>query len=109
MLYVNPDGHEWKRAKWNWMIRNYWKYSEKLMVKSAGLLICDSQNIQKYIQKYYAEYQPETIYISYGCDSKPDILKGNSFKLQNWYKKYAIIEKNIILQLEDLFLKIIMK
>ena len=41
-LYINPDGHEWKRAKWNWLIRKYWKLSEKLMVKHADLLICDS-------------------------------------------------------------------
>lgn len=42
-LYINPDGHEWKRAKWNWLIRKYWKLSEKLMVKHADLLICDSR------------------------------------------------------------------
>ena len=40
-VYVNPDGHEWKRAKWNKLIRMYWKLSEKLMVKSADLLVCD--------------------------------------------------------------------
>ena len=44
-VFVNPDGHEWKRAKWNWAIRQYWKVSEKLMVKHADLLICDSVNI----------------------------------------------------------------
>ena len=32
-LYVNPDGHEWLRAKWNGLIKKYWKISEKLMVK----------------------------------------------------------------------------
>lgn len=41
-FFVNPDGHEWKRAKWNQAIRKYWKFSEKLMVKHADLLICDS-------------------------------------------------------------------
>ena len=30
-LFVNPDGHEWKRAKWNRIIRKYWKISEKLI------------------------------------------------------------------------------
>ena len=23
-LYVNPDGHEWLRKKWNWIIKKYW-------------------------------------------------------------------------------------
>lgn len=50
-LYVNPDGHEWKRAKWNRLIKKYWKLSEKLMVKHADLLICDSKNIEKYIKE----------------------------------------------------------
>ena len=48
VLYVNPDGHEWKRAKWSKPVRRYWKYSEGLMVKNADLLICDSKNIEKY-------------------------------------------------------------
>ncbi|MFQ9510157.1 MAG: DUF1972 domain-containing protein, partial [Lachnospiraceae bacterium] len=43
-LYVNPDGHEWKRAKWSVPVRKYWKISEKLMVKAVDLLICDSKN-----------------------------------------------------------------
>ena len=53
-VYVNPDGHEWKRAKWNAVIRKYWKESERLMVKHADLLICDSVNIEKYIKNDYA-------------------------------------------------------
>ena len=36
-LYINPDGHEWLRAKWNGLIKKYWKISEKLMVKYADL------------------------------------------------------------------------
>ena len=48
---VNPDGHEWLRAKWSLPVRKYWKISEQLMVKHADLLICDSKNIESYIQK----------------------------------------------------------
>lgn len=28
-LYINPDGHEWMRAKWSAPVRKYWKISEK--------------------------------------------------------------------------------
>lgn len=52
-IYINPDGHEWKRKKWNKFIRRYWKYSEKNMVKYCDLVICDSINIEKYIHKEY--------------------------------------------------------
>lgn len=45
-VYVNPDGHEWMRAKWPAPVRKYWKISEQLMVKHADLLVCDSKNIE---------------------------------------------------------------
>lgn len=52
-VFVNRDGHEFKRAKWNWFIRQYWKLSERLMIKNADYVVCDSQNIEKYIQEDY--------------------------------------------------------
>lgn len=48
---MNPDGHEWLRAKWPLLVRKYWKLSEQLMVKHCDLLICDSKNIEKYIHE----------------------------------------------------------
>ena len=46
-IYVNPDGHEWLRAKWSALVRKYWKISEHMMVKHCDLVICDSVNIEK--------------------------------------------------------------
>lgn len=86
-LYVNPDGHEWKRAKWNALIKKYWKLSEKLMVKYADLLICDSINIQEYIKEDYKQYNPNTTFIAYGSDTKKSTLEDNDEKLLNWYKE----------------------
>ena len=67
-LYINPDGHEWKRSKWSMPIRAYWKFSEKLMVKHADLLICDSRGIEDYIKTEYAEYNPKTTFVAYGAE-----------------------------------------
>lgn len=89
-LYVNPDGHEWKRAKWNYLIKKYWKLSEKLMVKHADLLICDSLNIEKYIKEDYKRYNPKTTFIAYGSETKKSLLLDDDEKLLNWYN-----EKNI--------------
>ena len=89
-LYVNPDGHEWKRAKWNYLKKIYWKLSEKLMVKHADLLICDSLNIEKYIKKEYKKYNPKTIFIAYGAETKKSLLSDDNEKLLNWNN-----EKNI--------------
>lgn len=96
-LFVNPDGHEWKRGKWNATIRRYWKMSEKLMVKHADLLVCDSMNIEKYIQEEYKEYNPKTTFIAYGADIERSILDDNDEKLINWYKEKGIKAKEYYL------------
>lgn len=43
-VFLNPDGHEWMRARWAAPIRKYWKISEQMMVKYCDLAICDSVN-----------------------------------------------------------------
>lgn len=85
-LFVNPDGHEWKRDKWNALIKKYWKLSEKLMVKHADLLVCDSKNIEKYIKTDYQKYNPKTTFIAYGADMNKSKLKDDDEKLLKWYK-----------------------
>lgn len=104
MLFVNPDGHEWKRAKWNRAIQKYWKFSEKGMVKHADLLICDSKNIERYIQEEYKKYQPKTTFIAYGTNcrqedeaSAQEKEKQETTKLKEWYMKFDIKEKNYYL------------
>ena len=43
ILLVNPDGLEWKRAKWSKPVQSYLKYSEKEMTKYANLIISDNR------------------------------------------------------------------
>lgn len=90
-LFVNPDGHEWMRAKWSYPVRRYWKYSERLMVKSADLLICDSKNIEKYIFETYKKYTPRTTYIAYGTELQRSKLNENSLEVIRWYQKFGIV------------------
>ncbi len=89
-LYVNPDGHEWKRAKWSGPVRKYWKISEKLMVKHAELLVCDSIGIEKYIQEDYAKYHPKTTFIAYGAETSPSELSDGDPKLSGWMEQFQI-------------------
>ena len=89
-LYINPDGHEWKRAKWNALIKKYWKLSEKLMVKHADLLICDSINIEKYIKEDYSKYNPKTTFIAYGADVEQFSESEDNTKLEKWYEEKGI-------------------
>ena len=96
-LLVNPDGHEWLRAKWSLPVRKYWKFSEQLMVKHADLLVCDSKNIEQYIQEDYKQYQPKTTYIAYGTDTAPSNLKAEDTKVRNWYQEKGINENGYYL------------
>lgn len=96
-LFVNPDGHEWLRAKWSLPVRKYWKYSEKLMVKYADLLVCDSENIEKYIQKDYSNYNPKTRYIAYGTDIQKTSLTSTDEVVKNWFTSKNISENEYYL------------
>ncbi len=96
-VYVNPDGHEWMRAKWPLPVRKYWKISEQMMVKHADLLVCDSKNIETYIQTEYAKYQPETTFIAYGADMSRSVFADDDEKLQNWYREKGLKEKEYYL------------
>lgn len=96
-LFVNPDGHEWKRGKWNAAIRQYWKISEKLMVKHADLLVCDSINIEKYIKEDYKQYNPKTTFIAYGADTEKSKLANDDANLLAWYKDKGVREKEYYL------------
>ena len=86
--YVNPDGHEWKRAKWSAPIRKYWKWSEEKMVRTADLVVCDSVNIEKYIQEQYGI--KSTTYISYGADIQASPLSDDDPKFQNWLSEHGL-------------------
>lgn len=96
-VYVNPDGHEWMRAKWPEPVRKYWKYSEKLMTKHADLMVCDSVSIQKYIILTYQKYSPDTVYIAYGAEVRKSKLSDDSEQLLNWYKEKGLSPKNYYL------------
>ena len=86
-VFVNPDGHEFKRAKWNWFIRQYWKLSERLMIKNADYVVCDSQSIEKYIQEDYKKYHPQTTFIAYGADV---VDNSDDEKFTVWAKEHEV-------------------
>lgn len=101
-VYLNPDGHEWMRAKWSAPIRKYWKISEQMMVKYSDLVICDSVNIEKYIHECYDHKgikgrNPKTTFIAYGADMTLSKLADDDAKLVNWYTEKGLTKKNYYL------------
>ena len=96
-LLVNPDGHEWKRAKWSAPVRRYWKTSEGLMVRSADILICDSKNIEKYIRSTYRRHVPETRFIAYGSEVEPSAMRDDDPVFTKWLSEHGLRDRNYYL------------
>lgn len=85
-VFLNPDGHEWRRAKWNRFVRAYWKKSEELMVKKSDLIICDSINIEKYIRESYGV--DNTTFIAYGAETRKSI--GAEERYDKWLEEKGL-------------------
>ncbi|MBZ5992335.1 beta 1-4 rhamnosyltransferase Cps2T [Leuconostoc gelidum] len=95
--YINPDGHEWKRAKWPLPVRKYWKISERGMIKHADLVVCDNRKIEEYIQNEYDVFKPDTTFIAYGTDTTPSSLSKSDSTVENWFHEKNIQSNNYYL------------
>ena len=94
-FYINPDGLEWKRAKWAKPIQAYLKYSEKIMTRHADLVISDNPGIESYIKEAYP--WSKTTYIAYGTDLSQTSLNSQDRKVREFYHKWQTQEKNYYL------------
>ena len=95
IFYINPDGLEWKRAKWAKPVQAYLKYSEKLMTKHADLVISDNQGIEMYINKIYP--WSKTTFIAYGTDLNLSSLTDQTTKVRDFFNQWQSKEKNYYL------------
>lgn len=105
-IIINIDGIEWKRKKFNILIRYFLKFSEKLAVKYADIIIADNIEIQKYLKEFYFK---NSELITYGGNHsffnkiKTETLLRFPFLKQNYAFKICRIEpeNNIDLILES--------
>ena len=95
ILLVNPDGLEWKRAKWSKPVQSYLKYSEKEMTKYANLIISDNRGIETYIRNTYP--WSRTTFIAYGTDLSKTTLTAEDSSVRDWYQKWQTQEKEYYL------------
>lgn len=93
-IYLNPDGLEWTRDKWNCIIKKCFKISEKIMVKHSDKIICDSKAIKEYVDKEYKKYNKDTYFIAYGAyleekgrntSNTKDLFNRLNIKVNNYY------------------------
>lgn len=89
-LCVNPDGHEYLRGKWPPPVRAYWRLSERLTVRAADLMVCDSRRIGEYIRDTYRKYSPETVFIPYGTSLAPSPLPDDAPAFTAWLRENGL-------------------
>jgi glycosyltransferase involved in cell wall biosynthesis len=65
VLISNMDGLEWKRSKYNAIVRKFLLYAESLAVRHSHFLIADSTAIQFYL---FEKYKVQSSYIAYGAE-----------------------------------------
>lgn len=89
-LVINIDGLEHRRDKWGKWTRRFLKFSERMAVKYADVIVSDNKGIQDYVRE---EYGKDSALIAYGgdhvlknvsADKQSEILKdlgltGNEF------------------------------
>ena len=63
----------------------------------CDLLICDSNNIEKYIHDEYGKYNPKTTFIAYGAETRKSKLTDDDPKLTAWYKEKGLSPKSYYL------------
>ena len=69
-VILNPDGAEWKRSKWNALVKKFLKVSEKLGILYSHAIICDSKVISDDVKK---AYNRDSHVIEYGGDHVSNI------------------------------------
>ncbi len=65
ILITNPDGLEWQRSKYNRLVQQFLRYSEKLVLNKSHCIVADSKVIQERILKQHGK---QTFFIAYGAD-----------------------------------------
>ena len=94
-IIMNPDGLEWKRDKWNFIIKQCFKISEKYSIKYSDYVVCDSIAIKDYIDEKYKKYNKPSKFIAYGAYL-------NKEKVSNETKEY--LKTNFRTKINDYYL-----
>lgn len=90
---VNMDGLEWKRSKYNRLVRRFLKWSEGIAARHADVLVADSTAIQDHLQKTYGV---NAAYIPYGAvpfsNPSPEAIRPYGIKPGHYHLVIARME-----------------
>lgn len=74
-VWLNPDGIEWKRAKWSRIAKAYFRVMEFLSTRLPDRLIADAEGVRAHMQARHRRLPPCTV-IAYGApvlEQAPDV------------------------------------
>ncbi|MBR4526990.1 MAG: DUF1972 domain-containing protein [Bacteroidaceae bacterium] len=100
---TNMDGLEYKRTKFNPLVRKFVFWEEKMAVKHSHYLIADNMGIQDY---YKEKYGKESKFLAYGADIHDDwdecLLAEFGLEANNYYLIVARLEpeNNLVMAIE---------
>ena len=66
-------------------------------MKYADVVVCDSREIEKYIQKEYGRYSSQTCFIPYGADPSPATLKDSAPKYARWLSAHQLTGRRFVI------------
>ncbi|MBP5423578.1 MAG: DUF1972 domain-containing protein [Paludibacteraceae bacterium] len=93
IIVTNMDGLEFKRSKFNPLVRRFLAWEERMAVKYSHYLISDNVGIQDYYKRNYAK---ESKFLAYGADIHDDydesVLKEYDLASNNYYLIIARME-----------------
>lgn len=89
LLVTNPDGLNWKRAKWNKLIQTGFRTFEYLATKFSDYIACDSYGIEKHIQESYNT--KKTFVAEYGAYQNSYVGKTGE-DINKVLKKYGVVK-----------------
>lgn len=100
---TNMDGLEYKRTKFNPVVRKFVFWEEKMAVKHSHYLIADNMGIHDY---YKEKYGKESKFLAYGADIhddwNEDLLTEFGLKANDYYLIVARLEpeNNLVMAIE---------
>ena len=100
---TNMDGLEYKRTKFNPLVRKFVFWEEQMAVKHSHYLIADNMGIQDY---YKEKYGKESKFLAYGADIHDDwdesLLQEFGLEPNNYYLIVARLEpeNNLVMAIE---------
>lgn len=95
-VFVNPDGAEWRRAKWNPVAKLIVLIFEWLLVKFADLVICDSMAIKNIMKNEFNVPESKLAFAAYGSEiyEVPKVLpKKINDSFTSWATEHEILDK----------------